>query len=138
MLKSTFLNVCIFLFVKCIVFYFFLMLVNNDFTMLKGIFHIKSGKDLFYYLWIVLVFPILDVIIFSLPIYYSLKKSKIWLSLIFICFMIEYTLYVYSKKEILNTDAIANFLISFIVLLIFFYKPIWKKITVSQKIKSQP
>lgn len=69
MIKPTFLNICIFLFTKCIVFYFFLMIANNDFTMLKGIFHIKNGKDLFYYLWIVLVFPILDIVFFSLPIY---------------------------------------------------------------------
>ncbi|SDQ40814.1 hypothetical protein SAMN05421664_1492 [Chryseobacterium soldanellicola] len=95
--------------------------------MLKGIFHIKNGKDLFYYLWIVLVFPILDVVFFSLPIYYSLKEKKIWLSLIFICFIIEYILFVYSKKDILNTDAIANFIISFIVLLVFFYKAIRSK-----------
>ncbi|CAA7386958.1 hypothetical protein CHRY9393_01259 [Chryseobacterium fistulae] len=44
MLKPTFLNICIFLFIKCIVFYIFLMIVNDNFTMLKGIFHIKMEK----------------------------------------------------------------------------------------------
>ncbi len=131
MIKPTFLNICIFLFTKCIVFYFFLMIANNDFTMLKGIFHIKNGKDLFYYLWIVLVFPILDIVFFSLPIYYSLKKKKIWLSVIFACFIIEYLLFVYSKKNILNIDAAVNFIISVILLLLFFYKTIRSKFTES-------
>lgn len=120
MLKPTFLNICIFLFTKCIIFYFFLMIINNDFTMLKGVFHIKNGKDLFYYLWIVLVFPILDIVFFSLPIYYFLKKKKIWLSVIFACFIIEYILFVYSKKNIINTDAIANFIISTILFIFIF------------------
>lgn len=131
MIKPTFLNICIFLFTKCIVFYFFLMIANSDFTMLKGIFHIKNGKDLFYYLWIVLVFPILDIVFFSLPIYYSLKKKKIWLSVIFACFIIEYLLFVYSKKNILNIDAIVNFIISVALLGIFFYKAIRIKFTES-------
>ncbi|CAM3158312.1 VanZ-like domain-containing protein [Chryseobacterium flavum] len=99
--------------------------------MLKGVFHIKNGKDLFYYLWIVLVFPILDIVFFSLPIYYSLKKKKIWLSVIFACFIIEYILFVYSKKNIINTDAIANFIISTILFTLFFYRTIWIKFTES-------
>lgn len=126
MLKPSFLNVCIFWFAKCIIFYFFLMIINNEFKLLQ-INNIRNGQDLFYYLWMVLVFPILDIIFFSFPIYYSLKKGKVWLSVIFICFIIEYILFVYSKKRILNTDAIANFIISIIVFFLFFHKMIRSK-----------
>lgn len=52
-------------------------------------------------------------------------------SVIFACFIIEYLLFVYSKKNILNIDAAVNFIISVILLLLFFYKTIRSKFTES-------
>ncbi len=130
MLKINYLNICFYLLINCIIFYLFLMIMNNDFTMLKGVFNIKDGTDLFYYLWIILFFPILDIILFSIPLYYSLKtKNKVYFILnLLTVFIIEYLMNVYfTSQKIFDIDVLLKVIIGVIVFLIFFYKSIFEK-----------
>jgi len=98
--------------------------------MLKGVFNIKDGTDLFYYLWIILFFPILDIILFSIPLYYSLKtKNKVYFILnLLTVFIIEYLMNVYfTSQKIFDIDVLLKVIIGVIVFLIFFYKSIFEK-----------
>ena len=78
MLKPTVLNILLFWFVKYIAFYVLLMFKNNNYALLK-VNEIKNGGDLFYYLWLFLFLPVVCMIVFSAPIYFSFRvKSLIY------------------------------------------------------------
>ncbi|WP_157761469.1 hypothetical protein [Chryseobacterium camelliae] len=124
MFKPTFLNICICTFIKYIIFYIFLMIANSSYGVLNFS-NIRSGEDLFYFLWIMLFFPVLDVIIFSAPLYYSFKieNKYLFFIIIFGILSIEYFLYAYfTSQKTLSLDGLVKAIISFAVLTIFFYK----------------
>ncbi len=126
MLKPTFSNICISIILKYLIFYILIMVINNEFKLLQ-VSNIRNGQDLFYYLWIVLFFPIVDMILFATPIYFSFRANK---SLNFIISIIaillfEYFIYAYfTSQKLFNRDAFFKVIISIIVLLVFFYKNI--------------
>ncbi|GAA4161058.1 hypothetical protein GCM10022217_26110 [Chryseobacterium ginsenosidimutans] len=131
MLKPTFLNICISIILKYLIFYILLMVINNEFKLLQ-INNIRNGQDLFYYLWIVLFFPIVDIILFATPLYFGFKakKSLIFVASIIIILLIEYIIYAYfTSQKMINQDALFKILISSITLLIFFHKTIRSKFT---------
>lgn len=106
-------------------------MINNEFKLLQ-INNIKNGQDLFYYLWIVLFFPIVDMILFATPLYFSFKAKKIlnFVISIIAILLFEYFIYAYfTSQKILNQDAFLKVIISIIVLLAFFYKTIKSKFT---------
>ena len=130
MLKTNFLNISLYIFIKSIIFYCILMILNNDFTLLNVMNNIKNGKNLFYYLWVILFFPIVDILFFSIPLYHILKVKKIILSIILvsIVIVIEYLLYVYfTTQKIYDRDATIKIVVSIILLIIFFYKAIFRR-----------
>ncbi|VFA41230.1 Uncharacterised protein [Chryseobacterium indologenes] len=131
MLKPTVLNICISILLKYLIFYIILMMINNEFKLLQ-INNIKNGTDLFYYLWIVLFFPIVDMILFAAPLYFGLKARKAlsFIMIIVITFLIEYFIYAYfTSQKLVNRDALFKVIISLIILFIFFYKTIRSKFT---------
>lgn len=129
MLKSKFLNLVIYIFIKYLIIFLLFMVKNNNFKLLE-LNNIRNGQDLFYYLWIILFFPIIDVILFSVPLYYSLKtKNKVYfvLSLLTV-FSIEYLMSVYfTSQKIFDIDVLVKVIIGVIVFLIFFYRNIFNK-----------
>ena len=126
MLNLKAINVFLYFLIKYVIFFFILMLLNNDFTLLK-ISNIKTGEGLFIYLWMILFFPIIEMILFSIPIYNAFKVNKfiIFLLIITITMIIEYFLYVYlTTQHLFDRDAMIKTSISIFLLLIFFYKRI--------------
>lgn len=129
MLKPTFLNICIGILLKYLIFYVLLMLINSEFKLLQ-INNIKSGQDLFYYLWIVLFFPIIDMILFATPLYFSFKaRKKInFIIGIILILLVEYFIYAYfTSQKLFDRDALLKMIITIVVLLIFFHKTIRSK-----------
>jgi hypothetical protein len=95
MIELTKLNICISIILKYLIFYILLMFINKEFQLLEFN-NIKNGQDLFFFLWIVLFFPILDIILFAIPLYFSLKaKTLIFVISIIIILLIEYLIYAY-------------------------------------------
>lgn len=130
MLKPTYLNICISIFLKYFIFYAFLMVLNDDFKLLQ-VNNIRNGQDLFYYMWIVLFFPILDIMLFSVPLYFSLKikKRAYFILSIVLIILIEYFLYAYfTSQKALNQDAFIKILISIVLLFCLFYRVIFNKL----------
>lgn len=91
---------------------------------------IHNRQDLFYYLWIILFFPIIDIILFSSPLYFVLKiRKKLYMILgLFSIFIFEYLTYIYfTSQKIFDKDGLLKVVISITIFTIFFYNTIWKK-----------
>lgn len=129
MLKANFFNILLYIFIKYLVFYLFMMFRNDNFYLINP--GIRDGADLFYYLWMFLFFPIIICILFLFPLYYSFKlKKNVYFILINIIILgIEYYLYTYLASQLDLWNGIYNLIISIILFYIFFYKPIRSKFT---------
>ncbi len=122
-MKSSFLNIILFFFIKYILFYIFLMFKNGNYQLLE-VNSLKNGADLFYYLWVILFLPIVFSVVFSVPLYYLFKtKTLNYFILLFCVFlMLEYVLYTYLASEANLYNGIFNAVISVIIFFLMFYK----------------
>lgn len=131
MFKPKYLNVVLYTFIKYIIIFSFFMIKDNSFKLLQFN-NIKNGQDLFYYLWILLFFPVIDIILFSAPLYFSLKSKNKFIFLInlILIFSIEYLMNVYfTSQKIFDKDVLLKVLIGIIIFILFFYKAIRSKFT---------
>lgn len=129
MIKPTFLNVCISILISYIIFLVIPMIINEDYRLLEFS-NIRSGQDLFYYLWIVLFFPIVDIILFSVPLFYSFKIKKIFVFILVIIavYIFEYLIFTYfTSQKIYDEDGLQKVIIGLVLFFIFFYKSIFNK-----------
>jgi hypothetical protein len=121
-MKPSFIKIFLFWLVKYIAFYVFMMFKTGNYAFVK-VKEIKSGVDLFYYLWIFLFLPVVFMIIFSVPMYFSFKiKSLVCFTLIIgAILVIEYFLYtsIASTSDLVN--GIYNGVISVLFLAILFF-----------------
>ena len=124
MLKPVIQNILLYLLVKYVIFYIFMMFKNNNFYFINP--GIKSGADLFYYLWVFLFLPALCMLIFSVPLHLAFKSKKvIYFILIASAFLvIEYFLYTYFASQMDLMNGIYNGIISLLLLLLFFFRSI--------------
>lgn len=125
MLKPKLINIVFYFFIKYILFYVFMMFRNNDFTFIE-INDLRNGENWFLYLWMFLFLPVLCSFLFAAPIYYIFKvKSNVYfIILIGLVFTAEYFLYTYFASQLDLMNGIYNGIISLLLLLIFFFKPI--------------
>ncbi len=125
MFKLNFSNILLYILVKYFVLYGVLMIKGSN-TKLLEIGSIKNGEDLFYYLWVILFLPIVCMIIFSAPLYFTLKVKGLikFISLITLIFIAEFFLYTYLASQADYINGIINAVIGLLLLFIFFYKSI--------------
>ena len=125
MLRLRILNILIYFLVKYFAFYILLMFKNNDFTFLE-LNNIRNGEDLFYYLWLLLFLPVVSMIIFSAPIYFSFKVKKgiYFILIIGVILIAEYFLYTYLASQMDSMNGVYNGIISLLFLFLFFFKAI--------------
>lgn len=128
MFKPTILNIFLFWLLKYFVFYIFLMFKNNYYALVM-IYEIKNGEDLFYYLWLILFFPISFMMLFIIPLIYTFKIKNIFLFLLLIVIFLIFEYIIYTKlastTDLMN--GVYNGIISVIFLFLFFYKHIIKQ-----------
>ncbi|MBC6492286.1 hypothetical protein BC349_14590 [Flavihumibacter stibioxidans] len=126
MLKPSFVNILLYLLLKYMLVYAIFMLVTNNFKMLQ-IQNIKNGSDLFYYLWIISLIPVINMILFSAPLFLAFKaKRRIYfLVLVGLVIVAEYFVYVYftSQKHI-DVRGVAIELIGLVVFYLCFFRSI--------------
>lgn len=125
MFKPTFVFVLLYILIKYLVFYVFLMLKNGNYSFLQ-IGDIKNGEDLFYYLWLLLFMPIICIVLFSVPLYFSFRLRKIiyFVALISFVFIAEYFLYTYFASTSNLMNGLYNGVISLTFFVLFFYTSI--------------
>ena len=126
MLKPSFLNVLLFLFVKYMVFYGILMIRNNNYSLLDQD-NLAGGHTFVYFLLIMMPYPLVNMILFSAPIYFSLKVKNIthFILLIGGFLIAEYLVYVlFTSVKYADITGVYNAILSLLFLLLFFYKRI--------------
>ena len=120
MLKPTYINVIIFIFLKYLIFYIFMMFKNDNYYLVNP--GIKNAFNLFYYLWMFLSLPLVISIIFSVPIYYLFKIKKIiyFIFISVVVLAIEYAIYTYFVSQLDLWNGIYNMIIGVVLFIIFF------------------
>ena len=125
MFKPSIKNIVIFFFLKYLLFYVFMMIKNNDYTLID-IKSLRNDGDLFFYLWIFLFLPVVCSILFFAPIYFAFRvKSRVYFMLLISgVFIGEYLLYTYYASQADLINGVYNAILSLLVLLLFFFKSI--------------
>lgn len=115
-------KIFLYFFTKYFLCFFISMIESGNFSMLK-INQIKNSLDLFYYCWILLFFPIMNFVIFFLPINYSLKlKKQNFLILNLFLIFVEVLIYIYFTSQKFTFDfQIQILLLSSIICFILFF-----------------
>lgn len=119
-------QIILYLFIRYIVFFVFLMFKDQN-TKLIEFTSLKSAEDWFYHLWVVLFLPVLSVVLFTIPLYlaFRVKKPLGFITIVLAILVIDYFIYVFftSDKHI-DSNGIYNALISAVLLFFFFRKSI--------------
>ncbi len=126
MLKASVKNILLYILLKYLLFYVFIMFKNNDFRLLH-FYNLKNGEDWFYYLWIVLFMPVVSMILFSAPIYFSFKlKNAVYFILAIVTIIVaEYFVYVFfNSQRHIDMYGVYNGIISLFFFNLLFFKPI--------------
>jgi hypothetical protein len=127
MFKPTFSNTVLFLFIKYVLFYALLMVKNNDYTLLEAE-NLIGGHTLTYFFLVMLPYPLINMLLFSFPIYYSFKVKKAIYFVLLLAFFLfaEYLVYLLytSSGEYLNLVGFYNAIISLLLFILFFFKSI--------------
>jgi hypothetical protein len=123
MLKPNFKYIPLFFLIKYFLFYIFLMIKNNDYTLIQ-ITSLKNSEDVFFYLWLFLFLPVSCTILFSAPIYFAFKvKHGIYFILLVTAFlMAEYFFYTYFASPLDLMNGVYNAIISLLFFVAFFFK----------------
>ena len=125
MLKSKFQNILLFIFLKYLFFYIFLMFKNNNYALISfG--NMKTFQDIFYYLILFLTLPIVFSILLILPINFILKTRNTYaffLSIVGVL-IFEYSLYTFLASQANFWNGVFNGVFSVVFLFLFFFKSI--------------
>lgn len=125
MLRPAFKNIILFYFVKYFLFYLVLMFKNNDYTFIQ-INSLRNSEDVIYYLWLFLFLPVVCSILFSIPTYFTfkVKSGTYFILLISVILLAEYFLYTYYASQADLMNGVYNAIISLVLLLLLFFKPV--------------
>lgn len=122
----TFKNVLLYILLKYFIFYIARMIKMNDYRFLR-INELRDAGDWFYYSWLILFLPIVSMILFSAPIYYSFRLKNIFLFSVAILsiFVAEYFVYVYwTSNRHIDMNGIVNGVIGLLLFILFFFRHI--------------
>jgi len=133
-MKASYKNLILFIIIKYIIFYLFLMVKNNNYGLLK-LFEMKNFEDFVYYFFIFLFLPTVYIILFLLPLHYifKLKKPLYFITLISVIFLLEYGIYTYLASTSNFTNGMYNALIGLLIFCFMFGKKIKEKFSLQDK-----
>ena len=128
-MQPSFVKVLLYLFVKYVVFFFVLAILNDRFKSLV-IDNSENGKDILMnslsYAGYLIIFTLFLILIFAAPIYFlfQVKSIIVFVSFVLVVSTVEYFLYTYfaSQTELMN--GIYLEIISLLLLFLFFNKAI--------------
>lgn len=123
MLRPSFTTILLYWFLKYTVFYILMMFKNKNYALIM-VNDLKTKEDLFIYLWMFLFFPIVCMILFSIPMFYSFKaKAFIYFVLAIIAILLaEYFIYTYLASQTDLMNGVYNGIISILFLVFFFFR----------------
>jgi len=99
---------------------------NNDYRLFE-LDNLKGGHTFTYFLLVMLPYPLINMVLFCVPIYFSFRAKSIAYFILYICIFLiaEYFVYIFftSGKHI-DMIGVYNAIISVGLLFLFFYKQI--------------
>ena len=124
-MKPSILNILLFWFVKYILFYLLQMFKSDNYALIEFS-KLKTNEDWFYYLWIFLFMPMVCLIIFTAPMFFSFRiKNSIYFSLTILAIvLVEYVLYTWLASQADFMNGIYNGLLTLLLFAILFFKRI--------------
>jgi len=133
MLNPNLKNLLLFIFLKYLLFYVFMMFKNHDYTLIS-IFHLKTFADWLYYLFVFLSLPIVYCLLFIVMLHYALNTKRLWICVfvIVVVFALEYLVYTWLASTSDYYNGLYNAVIGATVLWLFFYN------SVTGKVKTYP
>lgn len=126
MFKPTFSNVLWFLFTKYIVFYFLLMILNNDYRLLEWE-NLKGGHTITYFILVMSPYLLINMLLFSAPVYFSfrLMNAVYFILAIGAIIVAEYFVYLlYTSENHVAIRGVYNGAITLLFFILFFFKSI--------------
>ena len=128
MLKPGLKNILLFIFLKYLLFYIFMMFKNDNYTLVQ-IWKLKTFGDWIYYLYIFLSLPALYCTIFIIILHFALNSNKllVFIPVVLAVFGLEYLIYTELASPSDYFNGLYNALIGAAVLWLFFHKSISSK-----------
>ena len=125
MMKLTFKNVLLYVFLKYLIFYVFLMFRNEDFKLLE-MDNLIHGHTFVYFFLFMLPLSVVSMIFFSAPLYYSfkLRRGLLFLLLLGVVCVADYFMYTYLASPSDMKNGIYLEIIGILLFLLFFYRRI--------------
>lgn len=124
MLNSKLKNIVFFWFAKYFILYIFILIKNQDYTLLS-VHELKSGGDVFYYLWTFLFIPTVTGLILIAPLYYSFKiENPLLFSMtVIVLLILDYLGYSYfTSQKIIDFYGMVSIVIGIISFVLCFFK----------------
>lgn len=124
-MKLSFIKILLFWLTKYIAFYILMMFKNNNYALIM-VNDLKTGEDFFIYLWTFLFFPIVCIILFSIPLYFSFKVKTFanFILIVLAILLAEYFIYTYLASQTDLMNGVYNGIISILFLSLFFFRQI--------------
>lgn len=126
MLNPSFKNILLYVVLKYIIVYIIFMIATNNFKLLK-VGSIRNVEDLFYYLWMILFIPIVNMLLFTAPLFLSFRVKRITYFIILVGLIsgLQYLTYVYfTSQRHIDAKGIIIEIIGLILLYTLFFKKI--------------
>lgn len=125
MLQPKTAHIIIFWIIKYALFYIFLTLLHNNFTLLD-ISELDTWKDWFYYLWIILFLPVSAILLFTFPIYKALNVSsrQLFVLIMLLVLIAEFFFYTWMASQSNMMYGIYNGIITLVLFSLLFFNRI--------------
>ena len=104
------------------------MFKNQDYSLIQ-IGSLKNSEDVLYYLFIFLFLPVMNIMFFSVPLYFILKLKNIGYLILLLSAVVvaEYFLYTYFASQANRMNGVYLGILTLLLLYLFFFKHIEKQ-----------
>jgi len=102
------------------------MVWNNDYRLMEWS-NLKGGHTFTYFLLIMLPYPLINMFLFSAPVYFSFRiKDRIYFILAMVALiMAEYIVYLlFTSESHIDIRGVCNGIITLVFFILFFFKTI--------------
>jgi len=135
MAKVRFRIVLLYFLLKYVILYILIMFLKSDYTFLR-VDKLKSGEDWYYYVFMFMFLPIINIVLFSAVVYFSfrLKNFIAFIALISLVSIAEYFVYAFftSQKHV-DEYGVYNGIMGILLFILLFHRQIMQVYRLSKR-----
>ncbi|PSL42291.1 hypothetical protein CLV51_1167 [Chitinophaga niastensis] len=127
--------VLLYFLLKYLILYVLLMFIRQDYAFLR-VDKLRSGGDWYYYMFMFLFLPIINMVLFSAVVYFSFKLKNFiaFVALIGLVSLAEYLVYVFfTSQKYVDEYGVYNGIIGILLFILLFYRQIKHVYQVSKR-----